>query len=451
MTNIKKKNIKSLIVGLIALSISFSTNSILILLMLFYAYSTFVIYCNRGGSLSDPRLLLVGFFTFYSTFYSIRVYLSGISILEIDYDLIALSLKYQFLGLVVFVVSLNATISNRERLSLEKFSDSAWLTKKPTYNSEILIFFFLSLIVCLSLYFVFQSGSTSKLEANQSNPIKSISDISFWTLTVIAIFRSVRLKNKFHYDPVLVFFIFLASFYTLVTGERDIVFRVGFIALLIHFDRRHTQILSDTRKASSFAFTICLLISIAVLVPISQGFKAVLISESPGIQGFAFSTIFSNEFLSAGRNFYSLLLYRVESDFSHIGTDILRAFLPSLLSDYFDIVSTASWFGSEFRVNNDFSGSSGWGFTLIGQGYLVGGIFGVFFISLLYGLIIGSLYNQRVSSIYWYAFYLLAFTTSIYVIRADLANLLSQIFKVGGFSVLILFVSHRFFVSLRKR
>ncbi len=161
--------------------------------------------------------------------------------------------------------------------------------------------------------------------------------------------------------------------------------------------------------------------------------------------------LLSNEFISASRNFYSLLLYGVEHNIYFLFNDIIRAFTPSILLPSLDIQSTGSWFNKIYRVENDFYGTSGWGFSIIGTGYLVGGVLGIILIISIYSFILSILYNMRVKSIYWYAFYLLAFTTAIYVIRGDMANFLSQTIKIGGLSVLSLFIMHRFFIRIRKK
>ena len=161
--------------------------------------------------------------------------------------------------------------------------------------------------------------------------------------------------------------------------------------------------------------------------------------------------LLSNEFISASRNFYSLLLYGVEHNIYFLFNDIIRAFTPSILLPSLDIQSTGSWFNKIYRVENDFYGTSGWGFSIIGTGYLVGGWWGIILITSIYSFVLSILYNMRIKSVYWYVFYLLAFTTAIYVIRGDMANFLSQVFKIGGLSVFSLFIIHRFFIRIRKK
>jgi hypothetical protein len=199
----------------------------------------------------------------------------------------------------------------------------------------------------------------------------------------------------------------------------------------------------DKNKKASFLVVILILLIIIFVIPISQAFKAVLLSGNINIGNIGLELILSNEFMSASRNMYSLLLYGVEHNISYFFNDILRAFTPSVLLEKFDISSTVAWFHNVYRIDNGFSGTSGWGFGLVAEGYLVGGMWGIALIISIYAFTIGKLYNMRYNSVYWYVFYLLSFVTSIYVIRADIANLLSQVFKIGGISVLLLYIAHK--------
>lgn len=161
-------------------------------------------------------------------------------------------------------------------------------------------------------------------------------------MTTIAIIRAIRLKSNFLLDYKLIFFVFLCLFYMLLTGERDIFFRIGFILLIIYFDK----------KQNATFLKALLIISLSVLIiPISQGFKVVLLSGTININKNGLELL-SNEFISASRNFYSLLLYGVEHNIYFLLNDIVRAFTPTILLPSIDIQSTGSWFNKIYRVEN---------------------------------------------------------------------------------------------------
>jgi hypothetical protein len=178
------------------------------------------------------------------------------------------------------------------------------------------------------------------------------------------------------------------------------------------------------------------------VVPISQYFKGVLLSGEVAFDRDGWDLILYSEFMSASRNFYSLLFFGVDQDISFLLSDISRAFVPTMITGETDVQSSVAWFERVFRAENGFSGTSGWGFTIVGFGYIVGGIFGIVAIMVFYASLLGALYNLRWRSIYWYAFYILALAAFVYVIRADLANLLSLLFKISGLAMMLVYLAH---------
>ena len=188
-----------------------------------------------------------------------------------------------------------------------------------------------------------------------------------------------------------------------------------------------------------------------VLVPISQAFKSIMLTGEVSLNSFGLELILSNEFTSSGRNLYSLVYFGVQNSFSYLFNDVFRAFIPTMLIPDIGINSTANWFNSIYRYSHGFSGSSGWGFSLIGEGYLIGGYFGVMLLMIIYASVISFFYNLRFKSVYFYAFYVLLFLVSIYVLRADLANFLSQAFKVSGLAVFAMYLFGRVLKDRNKK
>ncbi len=417
--------------GLILLGMFFSDN-ILYLNIMFYLYTVSIMFVF-SKSITDPRLLLVGFFTIYSTFYSLQVYFIEFSLLDINNELLATSLRYQFFALLVFITVLNLTIDDHTK------NDDCYVSKinSPSLLSEKLIFTFLLPIVLVSIFFIFSSGASSKRELlDGGGLINNLSLFAMLIMTGVVILRASRLSKKLITDLSVWLFLLFSLFYMLLTGERDIFFRIVFILLLVFYDK-------DKRK-SFFNLAVLILLLAVLLVPISQVFKAVLLSGSININKEALALMLSNEFISASRNFYSLLLYGVEHSYSYFFNDLGRAIIPSVINQDLGIQSTASWFNKDYRLEHNFDGTSGWGFSLVGQGYLMSPLAGIVVVMSIYGFILGKLYSIRKKSLYWYVFYLFSFTTAIYVIRGDLANFLSQVFKIGGLLVLLLYLSHRF-------
>lgn len=98
-----------------------------------------------------------------------------------------------------------------------------------------------------------------------------------------------------------------------------------------------------------------------------------------------------------------------------------------------NISSVTSWFTNTFYLGNTVQ----YGFTLIGEGYVTGGIVGVILISCIVGFIIKIFYRNFNRSIYWFSAYLYLITVIIYSIRMDLGTILAAIVKQIG---LVLFI-----------
>jgi oligosaccharide repeat unit polymerase len=414
------------IYGLLLVVTSIFINNIILLISIFYIYALSIIFTYCRGTLSDPRILILGLFVFYSTFFPLRVYILEHSILPLDFDIILITLKYNFFALFVMTTVFNLVIKEQSKNKLKEFFIK---NHKYDLHEEIIFYFLFSALIILS-FMLANSGATSKIDLNSSSSVKGLSVFLFLMLTSATLMHVTRLEKNPIFDYKFQMFVILTIYFMLSTGERDIALRFLLLSLIIYYDKR---------QSASFILVISILVSIAFVVPILQSFKAILLTDVLVLKEFSFNMIFSNEFISAGRNFYALLFYGVEHDFNFFFNDIIRGLAPSfILPD--DIVSTGAWFGREFRTENGFDGTSGWGFSLVAQGYLIGGSLGILFIMSLYSFVISALYNIRLKSIYWYVMYLLALASSIYVLRADFANFSSQVFKIGGLSMFYLFI-----------
>lgn len=416
--------------SIILLILSIAFGGVLTSVTLFGLFVFSVIVVFNKGTLSDPRMLFVGFLFLYSTFYPLRVALTGFSVLEINQGLLKQSVNYSFLGSIVFVNVANVLIREKSvTFSLKRFSGLR--QNDSLYLSEKLLFVLFSAVVMYMLLYVLMSGAETKLEI--SGTIVRIGHFALLIMITIVALRIGRLQKHFYKDKLILGFLFTLILYLLITGERDSVFRVVLICIVIFFDKN--------RKAGPFII-FGLLISAAILVPFSQAFKAVLLSGQLSIPNLGMSAILSNEFISASRNLYSVILFEAEQTVEYFFTDLLRAFVPSILLPDLNLQSSTQWFNSTFRVEHGFHGSAGWGFGIIANGYIIGGVPGVIFIMAIYSSIMCVFFNARTRSIYWYIFYVLMLVTSIYCIRADLANFLSQSFKVTGAFIILLIFAH---------
>ncbi|EHS1183672.1 oligosaccharide repeat unit polymerase [Vibrio vulnificus] len=309
-------------------------------------------------------------------------------------------------------------------------------------TSEKIVIFIVFFIIVIGGVLVFKSGATSKRELLDSNSgINSIIGYVVLFGLIAICLRALRVSRTMQLDPILYCFFILLLVNMLVTGERDSLFRFIILMLFVFF---------DFHKRASFKITVFLLLMAVFVVPISQLFKSAFLSGSIGVIQTGLELLLSNEFVSAGQNLYSLIYFGVDHSVLFVFTDLVRAFTPSVLLDSLNIQSTVAWFNNTYRVENSFSGTAGWGFGIIAEGYLIGDLAGVVFVSFALSLFISFFYRRSFISEYYYVFYLCLITTSIYVLRGDLANLLSQSLKINGILVIFLYFLHKLFIRMAR-
>ncbi|QLF94493.1 oligosaccharide repeat unit polymerase [Pseudomonas sp. ABC1] len=430
-------------ISLLVLFLGFSLESHLVAVSLVIIYSLLISFLFSRESILDPRSLFLIMLAVYSTWFSLQVIIFGYEgPLTIDSDILLSSIRLQMFGIVVFVLVCMVMIDESSvSLSRRAFFDGLSVARKE-YLSEKAIFWPVLLFVLFALVVTAGGGHTTKREILDSGSVlKSVAELFFYILLVLVMLGALRRgKRLVTYKAVIVVFVGLG--YLLLLGERDIFFRAAILMFLLFVDKKNMP---------AFLSVLFVVILAVTIVPLSQGLKAVFLSGDIDFAGLDLSLVFSNEFISAGRNLYSLMYYGVDNSFSFIFNDVLRAFVPSFFLSGAEIQSTSSWFDSVYRVENGFQGTSGWGFSIMAQGYLVSGYFGVFLIMAIAASILSLLYRRSYDGEYWYIFYLMALTTYVYIIRADFANLLSQVFKIGGLAVVGVYFTHYLFSKLKKR
>lgn len=206
---------------------------------------------------------------------------------------------------------------------------------------------------------------------------------------------------------------------TMYSGERDFIFRFLIISVIF---------LCFTGKLKKKHLIMLVPLAIGILI-LSDKYKYFL---STGVINNSTENIilrlFSGEFESAGTNLQVVINsgMKYSLGFERYVSDVLSIFIPN-------ISSVTSWFTNTFYLGNTVQ----YGFTLIGEGYVTGGIVGVILISCIVGFIIKIFYRNFNRSIYWFSAYLYLITVIIYSIRMDLGTILAAIVKQIG---LVLFI-----------
>lgn len=121
--------------------------------------------------------------------------------------------------------------------------------------------------------------------------------------------------------------------------------------------------------------------------------------------------------------------------YTQVLKDIKRIFIGST-------ESTLGWFNDKFFSYT----KTKYGFTLVGEGYVIGGILGIVVIFLIIGVLIRFLYHMSSKNIYYKTLYICSIPRIIYAIRADLTNIFSPILKHIILTLLVIFIVQKLFI-----
>lgn len=238
----------------------------------------------------------------------------------------------------------------------------------------------------------------------------------------ICIYQSAERGSlkSFFATPCLVTFVVLIMAFG-ITGERDLLFR-GLLLVFLAYGAL------TKGRAYKFWHYPALGVLVIYILPFMQSLKGFLLPSNGGLHAQQFASIYWNEFASAGRNLHNIIEWDVPFVY---GETFSNAFVR-----YFDFLGTnaqssTQWYNQVIRVAHLEGGTSGWGFSLVADAYINFGGVSVFISFLLIGALTSILYRAAARNGFAFVFYLMFIPTAIYVIRADLANLLSLTFKVN--------------------
>ena len=413
---------------ILAFALAHISNHEVIVFSLFFIQTMFAVFLKfSAAGVSSPVFVFSIFNFLYGTWYFIFLFLTK------GYDSSAVIDALRLSMLAGLALTCGCLVA----FFLKKPIDI--LCNVKMWGGARVFYSFNIFIVLMIMVFSVGTGASSKTDLQDNlGSLHSILLICSLIVTyVIFIFCFEHLRSLASFSkwlaPVFIIFLFLM----LLTGERDLMFRFLLFAFIIFYDVNR---IPAKRK---FIF---LLVCAVILLPITQALKAVFFSSEISLS-YGVASIFFGEFSSASRNLYLVLLndnvdlYPPFALFSDLG----RGLLP--MSSALGYESSVSWFHNVFRPYIGLAGESGWGLGLVVQGYLLGGTVGVFVLFTTIGFLLGISFSYRNKSVYLYVFYLIFLSSVVYCLRADIANLVSSVFKIGALSLFFIFVINRpFFI-----
>jgi len=284
----------------------------------------------------------------------------------------------------------------------------------------------------LYLWHIWQANLASKYEIALSTSILAKLDPAF---SVFAIAYAVLVAGAFQRQrfpwALILFAVGWNTLSFLLSGERDLVFRIFWVTIFLY----HGLYREIPRWVLAILAT-----SAIVLVPIMEDLKNLLLKETETsvIMSSMAVRVLNDEFLTASENLQYYLSRAAFEPFFLGETllwDIKRALLPWFMVQegpdpqrYFNVM-----FFPEVVERG-----GGKGFTLVGEGYMNFGWFGVVLWFAFLGWFVRALYVKALENKIWFLMYVVSMPLIVYIIRADFSNLLAQFVKHIAFPMLVI-------------
>jgi oligosaccharide repeat unit polymerase len=307
-----------------------------------------------------------------------------------------------------------------------KYDQTKMLNMKFVTFPVYLASFLLTLIYLLYIY---SAGLSSKYAISMDNsiygklsPFFSIFVLSF----VLLVAYSINVLKRI---PKLI--ISFTLFYTLIAlfiiGERDLFLRVLLVLVFLY---------NVLYKAISKKVLILGTFLGLSLVPIMGNLKNIALRENVvNQQDKSFlASILSSDFGAASRNLNTLI--NNKDSWSYFYGETFWWDIKVVLNMG---SSPGMWFNKTF-YSDLINRGGGNGFTLIGEGYMNFGIFGVILVFASLALFLKFLYIKATTNIIWLAIYVTSIPIVIYSLRADVATILTQISKHVAIPLLTIYI-----------
>ncbi|MDD6793803.1 MAG: O-antigen ligase [Clostridiaceae bacterium] len=362
-----------------------------------------------------PYVWYSSFFFIYSSAYPI-LYLIGYST---QYCYSKEIMIYQYIALsTILLVLPSYTIS---------FENPKNFTMSKDTFLKIVENFVLAYIL-IALYVILKGAYPNKRAIYASgNIILYIAfSIAYFAILLYCyvLFKKFSISDNRYLGTIVKFGVVICSF-AIVTGERDYMFTFILLTFIIlfYFKKIHK-------------WQLIALVPLGILlIPISNMFKYYILS---GRVNGTLSTknllgeVLDGEFISAGRNLQILVSNNCNNLFK--GKTLLNDFIRIFYDTGY---SNQTWFNHTFFASSQ---STQYGFTLVGEGYVNGGILGIIIVFLICGLLLRALYINANKNIYFMIIYLYMIPLFIYSIRADLANTFSPLIKYAIMGTLLIWI-----------
>lgn len=373
---------------------------------------------------SSPLFWLTPFALFYAVSYSLSEVVDTGS-----YNVMTGSLI--LMNVVGFVAALSAAwLANRVPSPFVKANSAPRVFDTRPFAFETQLFYVVCLVCCFSFVVAIQSGFVNKREV--ADTMFSATSVlpRIWVLFLVMSVRQLLLcasAGKLFNTHLLVS-IAISVFAWLMLGQREHLFGIGLVWLLIGMYRIPSQFRTPLLWGAILAFSF--------VEPTTQNLKSTLIGGNT--KNLRETTLlYPTPYAGTTRNIMIIKDAEVEITTTEvIRRELIRPF--NAFGRGAQVMSMSQWYNDVVRARLGIEGSSGWGFSLIGSGWLAGRYLGIAGLFILFGTVIGGLYRLSHRSLFWGSIYGYIIPLSIYVLRQDLSYFINSVIKHALIPMLIL-------------
>lgn len=426
---VSKDNLRGLVLilftGLISVFIIILTNNVLLHVISMWAIAVVAILIARFDFL-HPYSWYSLFFTLYSTSNAI---LWNAGLRDGGYN--RWQILYPVFALIIVLLIV-------EPIKVEK-ADSIEPNRIIQGNVLKLVIFILTVLLLLFSIILHYRGYSSKEE------MKAAGDLFFrfgnlfarYLTIFVLLYIGKMMSNNNHNSWKLIIFCGLSTLlFTLFTSERDVFFRFCYTILILLIAYSFIK-----PKHLIIVFP-CAILGMVISVIIKSYFLRSNINIGTGNILYDF---LSSDFSAAGGN----LQYLLENSWTK-GALGIRTYFTELLNPFiigFSIPSPDHWFNYEVHTGL----YKGFAFTLVGTGYAIDGLFGVFLIFITVGLLIRLFYRNSNNSLVWLVSYIYLSSTIIFSFRQSLQTITNSMVVHIGIAILFCILVDRFRISIWRK
>lgn len=417
------------------------TNSIVAHLIIIIAFAAVAIFMSNLN-FSHPYFWFTAFFFLYNCAYMMILVIAPGDQLAKGYDKMSAILTIISLG-----VTLLCCGSEVQLFDYSEMQDY----NRYKFDISLLdnVFYFFSFLLLLSSTILQLQGVTSKAEQWAAHNM-------FWIIAtyctrfivfIIALYIFMGDDIEKNSKKIVIASVLIGVF-SFMTGERDALLRLLIVLLLA------LSMVGKIKKRHLF-----------ILAPAGVGVMILM-----NYLKYFFSTgQLNKDFLSMGSILYAFLY----SDFADCGSNLqmllnhpeLKGILgyTTIFKDLLSAVLSGgmmnSIFGEQIAWNvsewyNDyFYRGSSWSraFTMIGEGYVIGGIIGVCAIFVILGFVIRWMYKKSTNSPYYAAFYVYGASSIIAAFRSDFGSIFQALIRIPVFLLVCLWLVKHLYINRNRR